>query len=182
MLMDRLAPSPALPPFFRSRSAKFYANTPSPNSIFSLHAEKWNYDNRGYTDHSSIGTSAELWAWMADGGPLTVDERWIGLRNALAGLFCTSLGSLDDRRTSSPASAFPLSSIPSPKDSVPYALRYAPLQTENLTPFLKLCHANWHGLGIHVRSTEVGTELSLGVQAVLDPVRQRGGGDEVTHG
>ncbi|KAN0084548.1 GPI transamidase component PIG-T [Tylopilus felleus] len=164
----------------------------------SLNAGKWNYDKWGYPDHASVGTGAELWAWMADGGPLTVDERWIGLRNALAGLFCASLGSLDDRRTSSPASAFPLSSLPSPKHSIPYALRHATLPsehvcTENLTPFLKLLpcksraglarlldpqrvfDADWHGLGIHVRSTEAGTELSLGVQAVLDPVRRSGG-------
>ena len=58
---------------------------------------------------------------------LSVDERWIGLPNALAGLFCASLGSLDDRHTS----AFPLSSVPSPKDSIPYAFRYAPLPSES---------------------------------------------------
>ncbi|KAG1881156.1 hypothetical protein F4604DRAFT_1619468, partial [Suillus subluteus] len=33
---------------------------------------------------------------------LSVDERWSGLRNALSGLFCASLGSLDYRRTLSP--------------------------------------------------------------------------------
>ncbi|KAG8216666.1 GPI transamidase component PIG-T [Butyriboletus roseoflavus] len=164
----------------------------------SLNAGKWNYDSWGYPDHPSVGTGAELWAWMADGGPLSVDDRWIGLRNALAGLFCASLGSLDDRRTSSPASTFPLSSAPFPKDAIPYALRYATLPsehvcTENLTPFLKLLpcksraglarlldpqrvfDADWHGLGVHVRSTEIGVELSLGVQAVLDPVRRSGG-------
>jgi phosphatidylinositol glycan class T len=129
---------------------------------------------------------------------VSVDDRWIGLRNALAGLFCASLGSLDDRRTSSPTSAFPLSSAPFPKHSIPYALRHATLPsehvcTENLTPFLKLLpcksraglaklldpqhvfDADWHGLGIHVRSTEAGVELSLGAQAVLDPVRRSGG-------
>lgn len=128
---------------------------------------------------------------------ISIDERWIGLRNALAGLFCASLGSLDDRRTSSPASAFPLS-VPSYQDSIPYALRYATLPsehvcTENLTPFLKLLpcksraglakllnpqrlfDADWHGLGVHVRSTEAGVELSLTVQAVLDPVRRSEG-------
>ncbi|KAF8549084.1 Gpi16 subunit, GPI transamidase component [Imleria badia] len=164
----------------------------------SLNAGKWNYDGWGYPDHPSVGTGAELWAWMADGGPLSVDERWIGLRNALAGLFCASIGSLDDRRTSSPASAFPLSSIPVHHDSIPYALRYATLPsehvcTENLTPFLKLLpcksraglarlldpqhvfDADWHGLGVHVRSTEPGVELRLTVQAVLDPVRRSGG-------
>ena len=129
---------------------------------------------------------------------ISIDDRWIGLRNALAGLFCASLGSLDDRRTSSPVSAFPLSSVPFRHDSIPYALRYATLPsehvcTENLTPFLKLLpcksraglaellnpqrifDADWHGLGAHVRSTEAGVELSLGAQAVLDPVRRSGG-------
>lgn len=129
---------------------------------------------------------------------ISIDDRWIGLRNALAGLFCASLGSLDDRRTSSPASAFPLSSVSPHQDLIPYALRYATLPsehvcTENLTPFLKLLpcksraglakllnpqrlfDADWHGLGIHVRWTETGVELNLGVQAVLDPVRRSGG-------
>ena len=129
---------------------------------------------------------------------ISIDDRWIGLRNALAGLFCASLGSLDDRRTSSPVSAFPLSSVPFHRDWIPYGLRYATLPsehvcTENLTPFLKLLpcksraglaellnpqrifDADWHGLGVHVRSTEAGVELSLGAQAVLDPVRRSGG-------
>ncbi|KAF9239792.1 GPI transamidase component PIG-T [Melanogaster broomeanus] len=164
----------------------------------SLNAGKWNYDTWGYPEDPSVGTGAELWAWMVDGGPMSIDERWTGLRNALAGLFCASLGTLDSRRTSSPTSAFPLSSIPFPEMSSTYALRYATLPsehvcTENLTPFLKLLpcksraglarllnpqhvfDADWHGLGIHVRSTERGVELRLGVQAVLDPVRGSGG-------
>ncbi|KAH7887087.1 GPI transamidase component PIG-T [Phlebopus sp. FC_14] len=162
----------------------------------SLNAGKWNYDSWGYPEDSSVGAGAELWAWMADGGPLTIDERWTGLRNALAGLFCASLGSIDARRTSSPVSAFPLSSqrfYP-----IPYALRHAILPsehvcTENLTPFLKLLpcksraglarllnpqcvfDADWHGLSVHVLSTKNGLEMQLGVQAVLDPVRGSGG-------
>lgn len=127
-----------------------------------------------------------------------VDDRWINLRNALAGLFCASLGSLDDRRTSSPTSAFPLSSVPLYQAPMPYALRYATLPsehvcTENLTPFLKLLpcksraglakllnpqrlfDADWHGLGVHVRSRESGVELIMGVQAVFNPVRLSGG-------
>ena len=65
--------------------------------------------------------------------------------------------------------------------------------TKNLTLFLKLLpcesHAglaellnpqhifnmDWHGLGVHMHSTEARVELSLGVQAILDPVRQSGG-------
>ena len=90
------------------------------------------------------------------------------------------------------------SSVPFPHYSFPYALRYATVPsehvcTENLTPFLKLLpcksradlaqlldpqrvfEADWHGLGVHVRSTDAGVELSLGVQAALDPVRRSGG-------
>ena len=64
------------------------------------------------------------------------------------------------------------------------------LRIENLTPFLKLLpcksraglaqllyprdfDADWDDLGVHVRSTDAGAESSLGVQAVLDPVRRR---------
>ncbi|KAI6116168.1 GPI transamidase component PIG-T [Pisolithus sp. B1] len=159
-----------------------------------LNSGKWNYDHWGYPDDPSVGTGAELWAWMIDGPSATVDERWTGLRNALAGLFCASLGSLDTRRTSSPSTVFPISFSP----STPHALRYANLPsenvcTENLTPFVKLLpcksraglatllnpkrifDADWHGLSVHLRSTERGTELKLGVQAVFDPVRLSGG-------
>lgn len=159
-----------------------------------LNSGKWDYDHWGYPDDPSVGTGAEVWAWMADGPSSTIDERWTGLRNALAGLFCASLGSLDMRRTSSPSTVFPISFSP----STPHALRYANLPsenvcTENLTPFVKLLpckshaglatllnpqrifDADWHGLSIHLRSTEKGTELKLGVQAVFDPVRLSGG-------
>ena len=65
--------------------------------------------------------------------------------------------------------------------------------TKNLTPFLKLLpckshtglaellnpqhifNVDWCGLGVHVRSTEARVELSLGAQAVLDPMRRSGG-------
>lgn len=129
-----------------------------------------------------------------DTGLRRIDERWTGLRNALAGHFCASLGALDVQRTSSPLSAFPLS-FP---HSTPHALRYASLPsehvcTENLTPFVKLLpcktraglatlltpqrifDADWHGLSVHVQSTQRGVELKLGVQAVFDPVRLSGG-------
>ncbi|KAL4071460.1 GPI transamidase component PIG-T [Scleroderma yunnanense] len=159
-----------------------------------LNSGKWNYDNWGLPDDPNVGTGAELWAWMADGAPSTINERWTGLRNALAGHFCASLGSLDAQRTSSPSTAFPLS-FP---HSTPHTLRYASLPsehvcTENLTPFVKLLpcktraglatllgpqrifDADWHGLGVHVQSTQRGVELKLGVQAVFDPVRLSGG-------
>ncbi|KAH9831441.1 Gpi16 subunit GPI transamidase component [Rhodofomes roseus] len=159
-----------------------------------LNAGNWNYDRWGYPDEPGVGTGAELWAWMGEGGTVTVDSRWRGLRNALAGLFCASLGSLDEQRTTSPVLTFqPEGSLPNGNAS--YQLRHATLPsehvcTENLTPFLKLLpckslsgiasllnphklfDADWHGLGVHVRYLEsAGVEVRLAFQAVFDPVR-----------
>ena len=80
-----------------------------------------------------------------------IDDRWQGTQNALAGLFCASLGSMDVQRTTSPARAFPpagdLPLLPrvamDTAGSPRYHLRHATLPaehvcTENLTPFLKL--------------------------------------------
>ncbi|EPS95576.1 Gpi16 subunit GPI transamidase component [Fomitopsis schrenkii] len=159
-----------------------------------LNAGKWNYDRWGYPDESGVGTGAELWAWMGENGPVSVDSRWRGLRNALAGLFCASLGSLDEQRTTSPVLTFQPEGF-LPNRTASYQLRHATLPsehvcTENLTPFLKLLpckslsgiasllnphmllDADWHGLGVHVRYVEgAGVELRLASQAVLDPVR-----------
>ena len=33
-----------------------------------LNAGKWNYNLSGYPDEPGVGTGAELWAWMGDGG------------------------------------------------------------------------------------------------------------------
>ena len=123
-----------------------------------------------------------------------VDERWRGLRNALAGLFCASLGSLDELRTTSPEQSFvPEGSLPNWETS--HKVRHASLPsehvcTENLTPFLKLLpcksqsgiasllnphrlfDADWHGMGVHVLwREEEGVELRLTFQAVFDPLR-----------
>lgn len=127
----------------------------------------------------------------------SIDERWKNLRNALAGLFCASLGSLDDQRTTSPTLTFqPEGDLP--ETSSAYQLRHATLPsehvcTENLTPFLKLLpckslsgiatllnphrlfDADWHGMGVHVRFLEgTGIEVRLAFQAVLNPVRYAG--------
>jgi GPI-anchor transamidase subunit T len=103
---------------------------------------------------------------------------------------------MDTLHTTSPTRVFPptgdLPRLPSPHL---HTLRHATLPaervcTENLTPFLKLLpcpsragvaallkphkifDADWHGLGVHVRwRAGVGIELTLTVQAVLDPVR-----------
>ncbi|KAK7060228.1 Subunit of the glycosylphosphatidylinositol transamidase complex-like protein [Paramarasmius palmivorus] len=158
-----------------------------------LNAGKWRYDSWGYPEEPGVGAGAELWTWMADGGPLTIDQRWQGLRNALAGLFCASLGSLDEQRTTSPKYAFP------PEGSLPdwglkHEIRHAShasehVCTENLTPFLKLLpckssaglaallnphrlfDADWHGMGLHVSWRPEGVEVRLNFQLVSDPLR-----------
>jgi hypothetical protein len=126
----------------------------------------------------------------------SVDARWKGAQNALAGLFCASLGSMDALRTTAPTRAFPpLGALPRLHSPHTHRLRHATLPaehvcTENLTPFLKLlpCPANagiaallnphrlfdadWHGLGVDVMwIAGRGIELRLTVQAVFDPVR-----------
>ncbi|KAI0345537.1 Gpi16 subunit GPI transamidase component [Trametopsis cervina] len=160
----------------------------------SLNAGKWNYENWGYPEEDGVGTGAELWAWMSEGPISTVDERWRGLRSNLAGLFCASLSSMDEQRTTSPSLTFrPEGDLPGTPSQ--YQLRHGALPsenvcTENLTPFLKLLpcksrsgiasllnphrlfDADWHGLGVHVRYLEdVGIEVRLSFQAVFNPVR-----------
>jgi len=124
----------------------------------------------------------------------SVNDRWKGLRNALAGLFCASLGSMDELRTTSPTQSFlPEGSLP--QWDAPHQIRHASLPsenvcTENLTPFLKLLpcksfsgiasllnphrlfDANWHGMGVHVLWREnLGVEVRLTFQSVSDPLR-----------
>lgn len=123
-----------------------------------------------------------------------MDERWKGLRNALAGVFCASLGSLDAQRTTAPARSFPPEGD-LPDWGVQHQIRHASLPsehvcTENLTPFLKLLpckslsgiasllnphrlfDADWHGMGVHVLWSErEGVEVRLTFQSVSDPLR-----------
>ncbi|KAF8916822.1 GPI transamidase component PIG-T [Mucidula mucida] len=159
-----------------------------------LNAGKWNYQSWGYPEEPDIGAGAALWAWMADGAPTTIDYRWQGLRNALAGLFCASIGSLDAQRTTSPILPFaPEGSLPD--WGVNHELRHASLAsehicTENLTPFLKLLpckslsgiasllnphrlfDANWHGMSVHVLwNPQKGIVLRMTFQSVSDPLR-----------
>jgi phosphatidylinositol glycan class T len=94
----------------------------------------------------------------------SAEERWIGLSNALAGLFCVSLASLPKSRTTTPFFSFqpeghlplypisdeemsPSGTPPPPPtnttDGLKYTLYHAILPsenicTENLTPFIKL--------------------------------------------
>ncbi|KAF8708162.1 GPI transamidase component, partial [Rhizoctonia solani] len=153
----------------------------------SLNAGKWNYKTWGVPLVPSVASGAELWAWMGHTHNETteaIDARWHGLTNALAGLFCASLGSMDARRTITPEVAFrPEGDLPR---DYPHSLRYAAMPsenvcTENLTPFVKLLpckahagiasllnphrlfDADWHGMSITVRWLEnTGIELRLG--------------------
>ena len=82
----------------------------------------------------------------------STEDRWRGLTNALAGLFCASLSSLSESRTTSPRNAFypegqlPLYASSGTNATLPeqkYVLYHAVLPseavcTENLTPFIKL--------------------------------------------
>ncbi|KAH9919179.1 Gpi16 subunit GPI transamidase component [Epithele typhae] len=160
----------------------------------SLNAGRWDYDAWGYPEESGVGTGGELWAWMGESTTSSLDRRWSGLRNGLGGLFCASLGHLDEQRTTSPYLTFqPEGALPN--FTYPHQLRHAILAsqhvcTENLTPFLKLLpcksssgiatllnphklfDADWHGLSVHVRYIEeIGVELRLTFQGVFDPVR-----------
>ncbi|KAF5374923.1 hypothetical protein D9758_000016 [Tetrapyrgos nigripes] len=162
-----------------------------------LNAGKWNYDAWGYPEAPGVGTGAELYAWLADGAPASIDERWQGLRNALAGLFCASLGSLDEQRTTSPHLSFPPEGLLPDWDGLPHQIRHAShasehVCTENLTPFLKLLpckslsglasllnphrmfDADWHGMGLHVLWRPEGVEVKLNFQMVSDPLRLSG--------
>jgi len=53
-----------------------------------------------------------MWAWLrsttASAANLTtdIDTRWTGLRSAVAGVFCASLGKLDSQRTTVPDVSF----------------------------------------------------------------------------
>ncbi|KAG8831637.1 Subunit of the glycosylphosphatidylinositol transamidase complex-like protein [Serendipita sp. 399] len=116
---------------------------------------RWNYPLWGYPENPAVASGVEFWAWMAESDVSTIDERWIGLSNALAGLFCASLSALPQSRTTVPIHSFrPEGQLPvytSPPPNGPqnatagqnYVLRHAVLPsesicTENLTPFIKL--------------------------------------------
>ncbi|KAJ6579120.1 Gpi16 subunit GPI transamidase component [Mycena vulgaris] len=147
-----------------------------------LNAGQWNYDSWGYPEEPDVGTGAELWAWMGEGGIATVDGRWRGPRNALAGLFC-------GRPPHDLTGGLP------EWPGVRHAIRHASLPsenvcTENLTPFLKLLpckslsgiasllnphrlfDADWHGMGLDVLwLPDEGVQVRLTFQSVTDPLR-----------
>ncbi|SPO25521.1 related to GPI-anchor transamidase complex subunit Gpi16 [Ustilago trichophora] len=117
----------------------------------------------------SVATGAELLARFEENS--TTGDRWKGLTSALAGLFCTSLDTLDERQTVQPHHAY---SSPRTTSNTTYKTLHALLPTEgvcteNLTPFLKLLpcknsaglstllnplalfSANFQGLAVHVK-------------------------------
>jgi GPI-anchor transamidase subunit T len=124
---------------------------------------------------------------------VSIAQRWKGIRDALAGLFCASLGSTDGKGTTSAMVSFAEGF--SPNRTHRQHLRHIALPsetvcTENLTPFLKLLpckslsglarllnphrvfDADWYGMGIHVLPhLDAGVEVRLTFQAVSDPVR-----------
>ena len=77
-----------------------------------MNAGQWDYDRWGVPPEQSVSSGAEMWAWMrssastAQNATLEIDTRWAGLRGAIAGVFCASLGGLDDQRTTVPQVAF----------------------------------------------------------------------------
>ncbi|KAJ3275758.1 hypothetical protein HDV01_007225 [Terramyces sp. JEL0728] len=96
---------------------------------------RWMYDRWGYHPNA-VPSGVELWSWI---NSENVNDKWTGLTNALAGLFCSSLNFMDESLTSEPVHAFQ----PSMEFDQPTKLRYASLPreivcTENLTPWAKL--------------------------------------------
>ncbi|XP_012262616.2 GPI transamidase component PIG-T [Athalia rosae] len=130
----------------------------------------WRYEKWGYPFHDA-GSGAEVYAWFNN--DVKIDENWISLTNALAGLLCASLNFVDISNSLMPEFTFR-------PDGVVHQivnsslLRYSSLPreivcTENLTPFKKLLpcdskkglatllnsayihNTNYHSIGVHVR-------------------------------
>lgn len=62
---------------------------------------RWNTERWGQFESAPQGVV--LWAWLSD---QDIQEKWKGLTNALAGLFCASLNYMDSSMTSEPLLAF----------------------------------------------------------------------------
>ncbi|KAN0061129.1 Subunit of the glycosylphosphatidylinositol transamidase complex-like protein [Thecaphora frezii] len=122
----------------------------------------------------------------------SISDRWSGLTSSLAGLFCTSLNTLDSRSTVMPSLALV---PPNNRSRTLHAfLASESICTENLTPLLKLLpcknhaglasllnpialfSANFQGVAIHVRRRPPhtgGWEIKVAVQAVFSPAVTR---------
>ncbi|EJD37490.1 hypothetical protein AURDEDRAFT_173463 [Auricularia subglabra TFB-10046 SS5] len=89
----------------------------------SLNAGYWDYDIYGTPPLPGVVSGVELWSWLHAPNTSETDVRWNGLRNALAGFFCASHGSLDSQRTTVPNLSFRYSTLL----MGPHELRHATL-------------------------------------------------------
>ncbi|RKP15294.1 GPI transamidase component PIG-T [Piptocephalis cylindrospora] len=121
---------------------------------FTLGRGQWDHQRWGYPPVESVGSGADLWAYLTPQkptSPLNEDEgedpissyremqdRWGRLTGAMAGLFCASLNFMDSTTTASPALSFPPLGHVSPRARLMRSsLAHESLCTENLTPFIK---------------------------------------------
>ncbi|KAJ9102378.1 hypothetical protein QFC21_002778 [Naganishia friedmannii] len=163
------------------------------NGVSELHlsfvAGRWQHERWGQPIHPEVGgTGAEMRAWIRGSQP---EENWTAVTNALAGIFCSSLGQISPAITSSPSDIFPRGHANQQQGSFLHVqLPSETLCTENLTPFLKLvpCKGvsgisglmkpyillahDWHAMGIDYTSNEddSDTDLLLWWEAVIDPI------------
>ncbi|KAJ9125751.1 hypothetical protein QFC24_002535 [Naganishia onofrii] len=163
------------------------------NGVSELHlsfvAGRWQHERWGQPIHSEVGgTGAEMRAWIRGSQP---EEKWTAVTNALAGIFCSSLGQISPAITSSPSNIFTQNPANQQEGSFLHVqLPSETLCTENLTPFLKLvpCKGvsgisglmkpyillahDWHAMGIDYTSNEddSATDLLLWWEAVVDPI------------
>ncbi|KAI0888089.1 Gpi16 subunit, GPI transamidase component [Annulohypoxylon maeteangense] len=155
-------------------------------------AESWGA--RPWDGTKEGGTGVELWAWLEAETDEEADRKWLGLTNALSGLFCASLNFIDETRTTRPAMSF------QPEGDHPNST-FANMQllhgvlprevvcTENLTPFLKLLpckgkagisslldghklfDASWQSMAIDIRPIcSEGEECVLQIEQTIDMV------------
>uniref|UniRef100_A0A2M3Z2V1 Putative gpi transamidase complex n=1 Tax=Anopheles braziliensis TaxID=58242 RepID=A0A2M3Z2V1_9DIPT len=156
----------------------------------------WRYENWGFPV-TDAGPGAEVWAWFDPASSTTIDERWKLLCGTLSGLFCASLGFIDQSNTFEPVYSLRPQTHRFPGQTREPVLRYAALPreivcTENLTPWAKLlpCRSregmvsllvpdsvyasNYHSLGVHIRklcSDSACREFQLEVKQTVSVVQ-----------
>ncbi|KAI9230036.1 MAG: Gpi16 subunit GPI transamidase component [Piptocephalis tieghemiana] len=107
---------------------------------FTLGRGNWDHQRWGYPPVESVGSGADLWAYLTPqaSSPPEMQTRWGRLTGAMAGLFCASLNFMDSTATASPALSFPpLGRVSSRAHLMRSSLAHESLCTENLTPFIK---------------------------------------------
>lgn len=102
--------------------------------------EKWGA--RPWDGYKEGGTGVELWAWIDAATQEDANARWLGLTNALSGLFCASLNFIGATRTIRPVLAFEKQGDHGNATARRLHLLHGTLPgetvcTENLTPFVK---------------------------------------------